>query len=406
MMALTMLLVTLAVLLLLPSSVLLIQVLAAVLPTKRSIPAVDPEATVTTSPNVIILMPAHNEANGIRAVLQSLISQLGPKTRLLVVADNCKDDTARIAREVAVASGYIEVVERQNELLRGKGYALDHGVRHIASQPPEVLLILDADCIALPGSIASLASACISANRPVQALYLMLSPVGSGVKTRLAEFAWVVKNRVRPLGFHRLGLPCQLMGTGMAFTWKQISGIELNTGHIVEDMQLGIDLARNGASPAFFPEASVTSEFPSSAAGLQTQRTRWEHGHLGVIVSQVPALVWQSLRGANAALFAMALDLCIPPLALLALLTAVLWVICLVLALFDGSTLPLTLASLAIGAVVLAVMLAWLRYGRKVISLKQLCFIPLYVVAKVPLYFYFLVKRQSTWVRSKRNNEQ
>ncbi|MES2949395.1 MAG: glycosyltransferase family 2 protein [Pseudomonadota bacterium] len=404
--ALTILLVSLSVLLLLPSSVLLIQVLAAMLPTKQAIPAFDPAAAVTTSPNVLLLMPAHNEANGIRVVLQTLMSQLGPKTRLLVVADNCTDDTARIAREVAGANSYIEVVERHNELLRGKGYALDHGVRHIANQPPDVLLIVDADCVVLPGSIDSLASACIAANRPVQALYLMFSPVGAGVKTRLAEFAWVVKNRVRPLGFHRLGLPCQLMGTGMAFTWKQISRIELNTGHIVEDMQLGIDLARNGAPPMFLPDALVTSEFPLSAAGLHTQRTRWEHGHLGVIVSQVPALIWQSLRGANTALLAMALDLCVPPLALLALLTAAMWVICLVLALFDGSTLPLMLASLAMGAVGAAVMLAWLRYGRKVIGLKQLCFVPLYVVAKVPLYFYFLVKRQSTWVRSKRNDEQ
>ena len=400
---LTILLVTCSVLLLLPSSVLLVQVLASVLPKTRLI---DPASAVNTAPNVLLLMPAHNEANGILAVLQSLLSQLGNNTRLLVVADNCTDETAYIAREVAALNGHIEVVERHNELFRGKGYALDHGVRHVASQPPDVVLVVDADCVMAPGSIDSLARTCISANRPVQALYLMLSPEGAGVKTRLAEFAWVVKNKVRPLGFRRLGLPCQLMGTGMAFTWKQISRIELSTGHIVEDMQLGIDLARNGAPPLFLPDALVTSEFPLSAAGLQTQRTRWEHGHIGVIISQVPALIWESLRGANVALIAMALDLCVPPLALLALLNCSMWVSGFVLALFGGSTLPLTLASLAMGLVGTSVMLAWSRYGRRVIGFKQLCFVPLYVLAKVPLYFYFLVRRQKTWVRSKRKDEQ
>ena len=148
-----------------------------------------------------------------------------------------------------------------------------------------------------------------------------------------------------------------------------------------------------------------TSVFPSAAEGLQTQRTRWEHGHLGVIVTQVPRLFWQALTRANGALFAMALDLCVPPLALLTMLTVGSFAAGVSLAVGGVSVWPALLSSLVTCMLILAVMLAWWRFGRSVISLKQLCHVPLYVAAKLPLYFYFLVKRQSAWVRSKRDGE-
>lgn len=394
-----------AALLLIPCAVLLVQVLAALLPARLN--AAEPLQTgaFNTQTAVCLLMPAHNEAGGIASVLQALMPQLGPHTRLLVVADNCSDATAAIARAVGGSTGFVEVLERQDDRLRGKGYALDHGIRHLAKAAPHVVLVMDADCTLEPGSIDTLATHCMATGRPVQALDLMQAPVGGSVKTLLAEFAWLVKNKVRALGYHRLGLPCQLMGTGMAFTWSHISQAKLNTGHIVEDMQLGIDLARSGTPPLFCPDALVTSLFPSAEAGLQAQRTRWEHGHLAVIFTQAPGLLWQSIMGANWALLAMALDLCVPPLALLTLLACGALVACLVLAGLGGSVLPVVLAAIASSMLGLAVLLAWLGFGRDVISFKQMCSVPLYVMAKIPLYLYFFVKRQTGWVRSKRDGE-
>jgi hypothetical protein len=80
--------------------------------------------------------------------------------------------------------------------------------------------------------------------RPVQALYLMLAPADAGLARRLAQFAWRVRNWARPAGWHRLGLPCQLMGTGMAFSWDMLRDAPLANASIVEDMKLGIDLAK------------------------------------------------------------------------------------------------------------------------------------------------------------------
>lgn len=397
------LLVVLAILLLVPSIVLSLQ---SVVAASKSIDRTIASSSARGQGRTCILMPAHNEASGLEAVIRALLPHLNARTRLLVVADNCTDNTAEIVRAIAAEQHPVDVVERHDPNLRGKGYALDFGVRHLRDDPPDVVLILDADCQVADDAIPILVAQCLDLQRPIQALYLMRNQPGAATKGRLAEFAWCVKNLVRPLGYYRLGMPCQLMGTGMAFTWAQISRARLNTGHIVEDMQLGLDLARENSAPCFCPQALVTSYFPLSSEGVQAQRTRWEHGHLGVIVSEVPSLLWQSLRRMNLPLLAMALDLCVPPLALLVLLLVAAVALCAGFWWFTGTgglALQLTASSLAL--LTLSVLLAWARFGREIIGLKQLCSIPLYVVAKIPLYALFLIKRQASWVRSKRDGE-
>jgi cellulose synthase/poly-beta-1,6-N-acetylglucosamine synthase-like glycosyltransferase len=348
-------------------------------------------------PRLAILIPAHNEASGILSTLRSLQTQLLEGDRLLVIADNCDDDTAQIA----TAAG-AEVVERRNASLRGKGYALDCGVRHLGLGPegliPEVVIVVDADCSVEDGSIDLLARACKATRRPIQALYLMQSPTATKGLRQLREFAWLVRNLVRPLGYLRLGQPCQLMGTGMAFPWPLIVVANLANAHLVEDMQLGLDLARAGAAPLFCPLAVVTSEFPTHSSGEQQQRRRWEHGHLGMIAA-VPAMLLEAIGKRNGNLFALAIDMSVPPLALLVSLLLSLMVLATVLA--SGFLLAATLGLLLLLAV--AILLAWWCFGRKVLQLHTLLLAPVYALAKLPLYIGFLRRRQVEWVRSSRD---
>jgi len=166
------------------------------------------------------LIPAHDEAKGILATLNDIKPQLRPTDRLLVVADNCTDDTAAIA-----ASGGAEVTVRSDPSKIGKGYALDWGINYLASNPPDIVIMIDADCRPAERVVDSLASVCEQKQRPVQSLYLMTSSEGSKINHQVAEFAWRVKNWVRPLGLKALGLPCQLMGSGMAFPWTVIRSV-------------------------------------------------------------------------------------------------------------------------------------------------------------------------------------
>jgi cellulose synthase/poly-beta-1,6-N-acetylglucosamine synthase-like glycosyltransferase len=395
-----------AVTLLVPCVVLLLQVMSAL----RVSTQAESRSTPSEETNlieVVLLMPAHNEAGGILAVLHALAPQLTVNTRLLVVADNCTDATAKIVRRFGgeLMNRRVEVVERHNDELRGKGYALDYGMRHLRSHPPDVVVIVDADCSLAPGSVSILAQQCMAWQCPIQALYLMQSPPGAGVKTKLAEFAWLVKNQVRAMGYHKLGFPCLLMGSGMAFTWEQLSKSNLNSGHIVEDLKLGIELTRAGHAPLLCPQAVVTSFFPSGPEGFDTQRTRWEHGHLAVLFAELPRVVWQGICNPTKALWALVFDLCVPPLALLGILVSVVTVLASIFAIVVGIWLPAMVAVLALTSFVVAVICAWLVFGRNMITFWQLCNVPMYVMRKVLLYVRFILSRQTTWVRSKRDGE-
>lgn len=364
-----------------------------------ALPAVSRKpASGSYRPSIAVLVPAHNEASGIAASLSAILPQLQIGDRVLVIADNCTDGTAAAALE-----GGAEVVVRRDADRRGKGYALDFGVRHLALAPPEVVIIIDADCLLQSSALAILACRSRAANRPVQALYMMQSPAGASLKTKVAEFAWTVKNWARALGYQRVGLPCQLMGTGMAFPWPLIEQAELASGHIVEDLKLGLDFARRGQAPLFCPEAQVTSVFPANAQGEQSQRTRWEHGHLGMMIKEGPRLLLESLRTKNRDLFALTIDMCVPPLALLTLLVLIFCLFGMLLWAVTGQALPWSLAFINPALLGLAVLLVWARFGRSILTLGNLAYAPIYALRKIPLYLKFLVHRQIEWVRSHRD---
>lgn len=310
-------------------------------------------------PNIAVLIPAHNESSGVIPTLQSLKTQLQAGDRIVLVADNCSDDTASVAK----AEG-VEVIERSNLKLRGKGYALDFGMRYLMESPPEVVIIVDADCIVEAGSLERLARTCMAKNRPVQALYLMKSPTEASLKTKIAEFAWAVKDWARPLGYLQFGLPCQLMGTGMAFPWALLQSAELATGHIVEDLKLGLEFANARRPPLFCPEALVTSTFPQNNEGVQSQRTRWEHGHLSMIFQDGPRELLSSINSLNLGLFALAVDMCVPPLALLMLFVLALCGVSAITAVLTASLMPWILAFFTLITLVLGILLAWTKFGK------------------------------------------
>ena len=350
---------------------------------------------------VAVLVPAHDEAAGIALTLAAVLPQLREHDRVVVVADNCSDDTAAIARS---AGAQVRVVERFHETDRGKGFALAFGVDALRADPPGLVVILDADCDLAPGALDALCDSVVNYDRPAQALYLMNARPDARLPRRIAQFAWRVRNWVRPAGWRRLGLPCQLMGTGMAFTWPMLRNAPLANASIVEDMKLGIDLAVAGRPPLFCPRAGVTSLFPDTAAATRTQRTRWEHGHLEMILREVPGLLGAAWRQRDPRLAGMALDLCVPPLALLAALLVAGTVLAGLLSWWIGDIGPGLAYGLLLGCFGAAVLLAWWVRGRDLVRLFELLSIPVYIAAKLPVYVRFMVRRERRWVRTDRDS--
>ena len=347
---------------------------------------------------VAVIVPAHNEESGIAETLRNIRSNLKSQDRLIVVADNCTDRTA----DIALALG-AEVTSRIDQSKRGKGYALDWGVSHLIDNPPDVVIIVDADCQITSGTLQDLAAETIRTNRPVQALYLMTSSSQSSVGQQVGGFAWRVRNQVRPLGLKSMGMPSQLMGTGMAFPWKVIRFVNLASGHIVEDLKLGLDLARLGSAPDFFPGVTVSSSFPSSVEGLQAQRQRWEHGHIYLIGGVAVPLLWSGLARRDSRLVALSLDLMVPPISLLIFVIFGLLFLCALCLPFGVAKSSFVVSLCCLLLLTLSISVAWLRFGRNILPARSLLRIPVYLAEKVPVYAKLLVgKRVSSWVRSDR----
>jgi cellulose synthase/poly-beta-1,6-N-acetylglucosamine synthase-like glycosyltransferase len=383
-----------ALLLAVPCLVLLTECLAAPVRIAES-----PLASARPRPSVVVLVPAYNEQLGITATVSALRGQLAPGDRLLVVADNCTDQTA----ELATAAG-ATVVARQEAERQGKGYALSFGAAALAAEPPDVVVVVDADCRVADGGIERLARRASESGRPVQAEYLLRPPEKPDARTALSGMALVVKNQVRPRGLSRLGLPCLLTGSGMAFPWPLLRDATALQGNLVEDMVLAIDLALRGTPPLPCPSVSVSSELPEGERAQQRQRRRWEHGHLSVVRSHVPRLLRAGLT--RPALLAMALDLLVPPLALLVLLLGAVGALGLVLWWLGGWVLPFAVALTGATAVTLAAAIAWLRFGRAILPVATFLLVPRYVVWKLPLYAsYFLRRGSGRWERTTRPGE-
>lgn len=345
-----------------------------------------------------IIIPAHNESTAIQRTITSVNKQIKGGDRIIVVADNCADDTAEVARSLGA-----EVVERKDPSKNGKAYAIEAGIKFLGSTGERsVVVFVDADCILGPRAVDRLVHACSVEDTPIQGRDVINRSGGGDIRQRISTFAWRVKNEVRPLGNRALGLPCLLMGTGMAVPYHILQRLDLATDHITEDIALSVNCALLGRPPLYCPEAVVSSEFASSQSGRDAQKSRWVHGHLATIAEFVPILVNEGARRWQPVLWAIAADLMVPPLGLLGAGTLGLNVLTILWWIAGGDWLPLLLAAIALLVSVLTLGIAWFRSGRDLIAPSELAALPSYVMKQLAISKQFFVGHRSGWIRSER----
>ena len=379
-----------------PTFVLLIEVLGAL-----QAGASSACAEQVSAGRVAVVVPAHNESVGIIPTLQDIASQLRECDRLIVVADNCSDDTAAVS-----AARGVHVLQRNEPNRRGKGYAIAWAIAHLMEHPPEFVLFVDADCRLEQHFLTKALNHCARTGGPVQALYLMTSADGFHANQRVAEFAWRLKNWVRPLGLNQFGRPVQLMGTGMMFPWEVIKSAPLASGHIVEDLKLGLDLALAGTPARFLPTVRVTSVFATTERGADSQRQRWIEGHLAMIAGYVPRLLVSSVAKRNFDALVLALDLLVPPLSLLVTIEGGVAVLACLYALLAGTLLPAALAVLNFAVLVGVLILAWFKFGRDILPASQVPFVVRQVLQRLRLLRRLMRSGTSEWVRTDRGRSE
>lgn len=366
--------------------------LAASLPPRRSSPGAALAGQIT------VVVPAHNEATGLGRTLQALtrLARADGACQVMVVADNCTDDTVSVAR-----TAQVRVLTRHDPLRRGKGYALEYAFRHLAQEEDVAYVVIDADTLPADNFLASVRQHLGDGAAAVQTRYTVLN--GSATpRTRLAELGLACFNILRPRGRARLGLSAGILGNGFALRRATLDQVPYRAASVVEDLEYHLLLVAAGLRVAFADETEVRGDMPTGNLGLGQQRARWEGGRLRQLREHGGSLLAAVCHG-RWRLAEPLLDLLLPPLAfhllLLLLGAASAW----------AAGAPLALAAFLASLGVLGLhMLAALRLaGLPGAALWSLLHLPAYLWWKLRHLgaTWAGAHRDSAWIRTDRRGD-
>ena len=340
---------------------------------------------------LVVVVPAHDEQERIGACLASLEAASTPlvESRILVVADNCADATARAAAEAGA-----EVIERNDPLRPGKGQALAFAFERLDMSRLDAIACVDADSRVAPSFFTELAAAFGDGADAVQVTYTVAGPTAS-TRARLQCLALAASNELRPRGRAFWGLSAGILGNGFAVSRQTIAAVPFQAGSIVEDLEYHLALVRAGKLVRYLDSTEVQAELPGRPAAFAAQKARWEGGRLRMLREHAPGLVAEVVRG-RWRLVEPLLDLLLLPLSYHGLLLA-------------ACALPAfapTRAAAAVGLGVVAThALAACLLARPRPGLLALALLPLYAGWKLALLPRILLasRRRAPWVRTDRS---
>jgi 1,2-diacylglycerol 3-beta-glucosyltransferase len=258
-----------------------------------------------------IVVPAHNEATGIVATIASLQSLEYPadQFRVVVIADNCTDTTAELARNAGAT-----VIERFDDERRSKGFALADVLPTVLENPRvDAIVVIDADTQVDANLLSALSARFAAGAHAAQADY-QVANTGGGWRTELMTVAFTCFHEVRSMGRERLGLSTGLRGNGMAFTRFALEAVPHEATSLVEDLEHGIALAKAGIRVVYVHEAHVRAEMPVDDDAAASQRKRWEHGRDLMRAEHGLPLLKLAATNRSKVQADLALDVLIPPL--------------------------------------------------------------------------------------------
>jgi hypothetical protein len=343
---------------------------------------------------VAVVVPSHNEEVNIAGCVGSLLaaSRGSMLVDVWVIADNCTDRTA----QVAAAAG-AKVLERQNALERGKGYALHYAFTTLEPMGYDCVLVVDADTEVAPNFVVAAAGAMRDGAEAVQARYLVKN-LDEGTRTRLMGLALRAFNVVRPLGRERLGLSVGILGNGFGLRSETLRTVPYLAASVVEDLEYHLSLVGSGRRVRFVDETTVFGEMPVKGKGVETQRSRWEGGRLRMMVEKSPGLLGKVLGGRLRFT---------EPLLELMLLPLAFHVVLLVLAISTPWWWVRGVGLAGAAVVVLHLIAAIVVGGGDWRDVGTLAVAPFYVLWKLMLIPKLVKNARSgnAWVRTKRNAE-
>lgn len=235
-----------------------------------------------------VVVPAHNEESGLADTLQSILLAENPPDNkdIVVIADNCDDDTESIANHFGVT-----VLVRNDKINRGKGYALNYAFSSLLNHDShDGFVVVDADTYVDRNLFDEFRALFYSGGQAGQALYKVKNPEAS-IRTRLMNISFLAFDLLRPLARNNAGISVGILGNGFGLSRDTISDVPYNSFSIVEDLEYHLRLIDAGKTVSLIGNAAVWSDMPVGGAEAKSQRERWEGGRFIVCRQLVPRLL-------------------------------------------------------------------------------------------------------------------
>lgn len=349
-----------------------------------------------------IIVPAHNEEHGLGATLESLSSLDYPDHlyEVHVVADNCTDQTASVARNHDA-----RVYERTDTAHRGKGAALVWLIDQLPEIDDSVLVVIDADCVVAPDMLSQFHIE-LPPYAAVQG-HTRIDGADSGGALGFRAAAFSVRNYLRPLGRLGLGGSSFLFGTGMAIR-ESVVRSHAWSNELAEDLEFSARLLLDGETIGFARNAELVTAMPTSLEESESQHERWTAGRRNVASRWIPDLLRAAVARRHRRSWAYidaAVDLSMPALSVQVLVT------------FAGGILSVVgtrgrlrrwLVGVAVTALVTVVahVLHALRATQAPAGVyRSLALAPRNLVWQAKILIRTRMNRPGTWVRTPRDSE-
>lgn len=236
-----------------------------------------------------ILVAARNEEAVIGNLVESIKRQNYPAEliTIFVVADNCTDKTAEVARELGAIC-----YERFDKDHRTKGFALQYLVecirRDYGIDSFEGYFIFDADNL-LKSDFVSHMNDSFDAGEKIVTSYRNTKNFGDNWISASYGIHWLRTVRTEHRARSKFRLATRIQGTGFLFAWELIKD-GWNYTSLTEDRAFCADAVANGYKISYNHKAEFFDEQPIDIKTALRQRVRWSKGHLQAFAETAPQL--------------------------------------------------------------------------------------------------------------------
>lgn len=241
-----------------------------------------------------VIVAAHNEEQVIGPLIENLKMLNYPSSLydIFVIADNCNDNTAKIAKN----NGAL-VFERTNHEQKGKGFAMEWMFAKLfkLEKKYDAVAIFDADNLVHPNFLLEMNSKLCKGDKVIQGYLDAKNPHDTWVSGTFAIAFWVT-NHIWHLAKSNIGLSSVLGGTGMCISTDILEEFGWGATCLTEDMEFTMKVLAKGIRTTWAHDAIVYDEKPLTFMQSWRQRKRWAQGHFDIAQRYIPKMIAEGIK--------------------------------------------------------------------------------------------------------------